>query len=200
MDVYFIRHGQTNGNLAFRHQHPDTPLNEQGAEQVKSVLQTISELNPTHIITSSQLRAVETARILSSASDVIPETSKDFEELIRPPRLVGVRLVGFTTFVYVVSWFFGGIHAGGESYAEFLERIKRARQHLESLPAEARVLVVSHAIFTNIFIEHLCLDKPMSFFQAVKSFYHIFRLRNASIVHLKYTKVENLCGWQVLRR
>lgn len=200
MDVYFLRHGQTNGNVARRHQHPDTPLNEYGRRQIEAIVGRVSSLQPTHIITSTQLRAIETARILTAACDVIPATHEDFAELHRPLRLVGARFIGFTTLVYVVQWFFGKELEGGESYAAFLERIKRARRYLEALPVDARVLVVSHAVFTNVFIEHLCLDERMSFWQAVRSFYRIFRLRNAGIIHLRYDRGEGLCGWSVEQR
>jgi broad specificity phosphatase PhoE len=200
MDIYFVRHGQTNGNTARRHQHPDTPLNAYGKEQVEAIIGKISALQPTRVITSTQLRAVETARILTEACDVIPETYPEFEELKRPLWLVGTRYIGITTVIYVLQWFFGKEIEGGESYEDFLERIRRARSFLESLPNDSRVLVVSHAVFTNIFIEHLCMDERMNFWQALRSFLRILRLRNAGIIHLLYTPGKNICGWTILKR
>ncbi len=200
MDVYFVRHGQTDGNLARRHQHPDTPLNEYGKEQIGAVIGKVSALQPNRVITSTQLRAVETARILTEACDAIPETHPEFEELRRPLWLVGARFIGFTTLIYVVQWFFGKDFEGGESYEAFLARIKRARSLLESLPNDSKILVVSHAVFTNIFIEHLCLDERMTLWQAVRSFWRILRLRNAGIIHLHYTPGKDICGWTILKR
>lgn len=200
MDVYFVRHGQTNGNIARRHQHTDTPLNEQGQKQVEAIIADIAALQPTHIITSTQLRAIETTRILTAGCAVIPETHPEFAELIRPESLVGVRFFGFTTVWYVLKWFFGGTIHEGESYHEFRERIIRARTFLESLPADARVVVVSHAVFMNVFLEHLCRDRRMSLWQAIRSFVRIFTLRNASIVHLRYGSGTASCSWQILKR
>ena len=58
MDVFFVRHGQTDGNIAQRYQHPDTRLNEVGKAQAEAIAGKIATLEPTHIITSTQLRAV----------------------------------------------------------------------------------------------------------------------------------------------
>jgi broad specificity phosphatase PhoE len=91
MDLYLVRHGQTDGNVARRHQHPAIELNEQGKEQVKKVAKVIRHMKPTHLITSTNVRAVETARQIGLVTDLIPETYPAFEELKRPPFLIGER-------------------------------------------------------------------------------------------------------------
>ncbi len=200
MDVYFVRHGQTDGNLAKRHQHSETPLNEVGQKQAEIAAWEISELKPTHIISSTQLRAVQTTKIIAEYCEgIIPDTHYAFEELRRPRSLVGNRYVGISTFFYVTAWFLGVRHEDGESYGDFIIRVREARQYLEALPKDSRVVVVSHAVFTNIFLEHLCSDQPMSFWRAVKRFWQIFTIRNATIIHLKYHEpIEGTCGWQYL--
>lgn len=200
MDVYFVRHGETDGNVARRHQHPETMLNERGVEQVTTVAYEIANIKPTHIITSTQLRAVQSTKIITDYyAGVIPDTHHAFEELKAPRWLVGNRFVSLTTFWYVWEWFWGETVAEGESYREFLVRIKEARSYLESLPEDARVVVVSHAVFTNIFLEHLCTDKPMSFWRAARRFWLILRIRNAAIIHLHHTKSgEGTCGWNFI--
>lgn len=195
MEVYFIRHGQTNGNLAGRYQHEKTQLNEAGVKQVKNIVKKVQDLKPTRLITSTQLRAVETARLLSEGSDLVPETSVEFEELRIPSRFVGSRFFGLTTFFFASYWFFGRLVIGGESYRQFFARIKRAQKILEDLPEGERVVVVSHSVFINIFIEHLCLDKKMSIKQAFKSFVRILNLQNTAIVHLHYDRGLNICNW-----
>jgi broad specificity phosphatase PhoE len=201
MEVYFIRHGETDGNVARRHQHIDTEINDEGKRQVTTAAYHVSDLHPTHIITSTQLRAVQSAKIIADYCDgVVPETHPAFEELKAPRWLVGHRFVGLTTFLYVWKWFWGKYIDGGENYREFLSRIRAARTHLESLPDNARVVVVSHAVFTNIFLEHICSDEPMTFRRAVLRFWHILRIRNAGMIHLRYAKptTPNTCGWHFM--
>lgn len=200
MDVYFVRHGQTDGNVAGRHQHPDTPLNELGKKQVEIAAWEISSLKPTHIISSTQLRAVQSTQIISSYCEgVIPDTHPAFEELVQPKYMIGNRYVGFSTLWYVFRWFIGKESKGGESYLDFLARLKEAKTHLERLPLDARVIVVSHSVFTNFFIEHLCSEKPMSLWRAVKRFFSIMTIRNATIIHLQYSALRaNSCGWHLV--
>ena len=74
MDIYFVRHGQTDGNVAGRHQHPDITLNELGKLQVARVAKLLKGMKPTHLITSTNKRAMETAMVIGREGDLIPET------------------------------------------------------------------------------------------------------------------------------
>lgn len=200
MDVYFVRHGETDGNVARRHQHPETTLNEEGVLQAERVAWEIAELRPTHIISSTHLRAVQTTQIIASyCEDVIPDTHPAFEELKRPDWLVGNRYQSLTTIWYVVQWFWNITQEGGETYKDMLERIKTARTYLESLPDDARVVVVSHAVFTNIFLEHVCTNKPMNLWRAFRRFLAILKIRNTAILHLQHLRTApGTCGWRFL--
>lgn len=194
-----MRHGETDGNVARRHQHPETQLNDLGKEQARIAAYEISTLKPTHIITSTQLRAVETTKIINEYCDIIPDTHPAFEELRRPDWLVGNRYTSLTTAWYVLLWFLNKKQEGGETYADLLERVKEARAYLETFPDDARVVVVSHAVFTNIFLEHLCSDERMSFLRAIKRFWLILRIRNATILHLKHHNTkEGTCLWEFM--
>lgn len=200
MEVYFVRHGQTDGNVAKRHQHSETSLNEVGIEQAKAAAAEVVLLNPTHIISSINLRAVETTRIIAaSCVGIIPDTNQIFEELRRPDNMVGGRFVSLNTVWYVWRWFYGFLkeEEKGETYPEFVSRVKEARLHLESLPSDAIVVVVSHAIFINFFLECMCEKGPMNFWRAAKLFWQILTIRNATIVHVRFAKSEEGdCGWE----
>lgn len=200
MEVYFVRHGQTDGNVARRHQHPDTELNEVGVAQAEAVASEIRKLKPTHIITSTQLRAVQTTKIIDAyCEDIIPETHNEFEELKRPDFLVGNRYAGLVTLWYVWRWFWGKLTEGGETYLGFLGRIREARKLLETYPDNSKIVVVSHAVFMNIFIEHMCSDKPMSLWRAARRFWFVLTIRNASIIHLQFEKRgTGICRWRYI--
>jgi len=198
MQVIFVRHGQTDGNVARRHQHADTSLNKKGRQEIEAIAERIRDLKPSHLITSTQLRALETTRIIVSACDLVPETVPAFEELLRPRHLVGERYIGLDTFWYAWRWFRGEDLPGGESYTDLLYRINEGKAHLESLPKEARVVVVSHAVFISLFIAHVCRDEPLSFLGAVRTFLNIFRIRNAALIELRFDPIKNGCGWNVI--
>ena len=191
MEVYLVRHGQTDGNVGRRHQHPDTELNEHGIIQANAVAAEIAALKPTHLITSTQLRAVETARIVAAATDLIPESYPPFEELHQPAAMVGERLTGAHALWYMACWFIGVPAASmhdGESYAAFVDRLALARKHLEELPSDARVVIISHSVFINFFVEHMRHPKRMNLIRAALRLMHILTLKNTSITHVRYEK------------
>jgi broad specificity phosphatase PhoE len=197
MEVLFIRHGETDGNVAWRHQHPDTRLNSVGKEQVEHVVARVRAFAPTHLITSTNLRAVETARVIAEATGLIPDTSALFEELRRPTFLIGRRFIGFTTAWYILTWFYGRSHADGESHANFVARLLAARTHLESLPPQARVVVVSHSVFINLFVEHRCRTKSLSLLRAIWRFLHILLHKNTGQTRLLYAP-DAACAWHIV--
>lgn len=200
MDVYFIRHGQTDSNVARRHQHQESELNELGKKQIKELTSKVIALEPTHLITSTQLRAVQSARILAEGGlNLIPDTHPAFEELARAKNMVGQRYFGLSSLGYMWRWFKGVDKEEGEDYQVFLERVKAARKHLETFKPESKVVVISHAIFINVFIRHVCLDEKMSLWQALETAWKIFFMKNASMVHLKYDgNGKKICAWQII--
>ncbi len=199
MDVYFVRHGQTDGNVAQRHQHPDIGLNENGQRQASQVAKVIRRLRPTHLISSTHKRALETATHIGLVTDLIPETYPAFEELKRPAFFIGKRFYDKETLKYVWGWFFGLKSASmhdGESYDDFRRRIISARTHLENLAPSAKVVVVSHAVFINFFLEHMNRDHHMGLRRAAWRIIAIFRIKNTAITHLQYRDGR----WRVVGR
>lgn len=200
MEVFLIRHGETDGNRAWRHQHANTRLNEVGKVQVAKVLDAITTIEPTHLVTSTNLRAVETARAIAESTGLIPETSPLFEELRRPVEIIGRRFVGLETLKYITGWFYGASYGDGETHAQFIQRLWAARQYLESFPKDARVVVVSHSVFINFFVEYRCREKRMALPTALWRFLRIMTHKNTGVTHLRFS-TENgkeKCTWHLL--
>ncbi len=193
MDVYFIRHGQTDGNTAKRHQHPDTPLNEIGKQQAEAAAAVFADMHITHIITSRQKRAMQTAEQIGAVTGVIPETTDLFEEMYRPEYLIGERRTGWVTWRYMILWYLGYQAASmhdGETYEAFRQRLSIGRKYLESLPINASVVIVSHAAFISFFASYIKREKPISFFQSTCLFIAMLRLKNTAVVHLSFDGVD----------
>jgi glucosyl-3-phosphoglycerate phosphatase len=206
MDIYLVRHGQTDGNVAGRHQHPNITLNEQGQLQARQVATLLRRIRPTHLITSTNIRAMETAKHIARETDLIPETYPAFEELRRPAYLIGERMLAWTALKYALGWFLGLKSAAmhdGESHADFLARLATARSHIMSLPDKSRVVIVSHSVFINFFLEHMNKDKPMGFRRALIRFWHIIRTKNTAVTRVRYYKAkpgDTQLDWQILAR
>lgn len=205
MEVYLVRHGRTDGNVAHRHQHPETKLNERGTAQAKAVAAKIVTKNPTHLIVSTNLRAIQSAAFIADATGLIPETYLPFEELHQPAALIGERLTGLRAILYMAKWFLGFKSASmhdGESYKSFVHRLGHARRHLEKLPEDSVVVIVSHSVFINFFAEHMIRPKRMGPIRAAVLFFKILKMRNSSVTHVRYQKQQNpkKTGWKLLHR
>ncbi len=200
-----MRHGRTDGNVAHRHQHPETKLNEKGQAQAKAVAEIIATKNPTHLIVSTNLRAIQSAAFIADATELIPETYPPFEELHQSKALIGERITGLLAIGYMAKWFLGFKTASmhdGESYKDFVKRLGHARRHLEKLPEDSVVVIVSHSVFINFFTEHMIRPKRMGPLRAAVLFFKILKMRNSSITHVRYQKPSDhkKTGWKLLRR
>ena len=126
-------------------------------------------------------------------------------ELQRPPDMMGYRLFGLRSIIYMTHWLFSRDDAywearGGESYPQLIARIEAARHTLEQENPRARLVVVSHSIFINFFMVHVCNSKPMNIFTAVLRIFKIRGLGNSSISHMRYSPAaeENTCAWELV--
>ncbi len=201
MEIYLVRHGETGGNVAKRHQSEATPLTDKGLEQIKLTATLLKELKPTHLLSSSVLRALESARYIGEALDMVPETNAAFAELIRPQFLHGHFHKSLGSLWFYVRWYLGMTNVekeGGETYKELRGRIKAAQAVLAKYPTDARVVVVSHSVFINFFVAHVCQEKPMTPRQALTRFSKVLSIKNGSITKVTYdsTLPENTCKWQ----
>lgn len=83
MNIYLIRHGETDWNGKFLFQgHADTPLNAAGKRQAAAIGKWLADAGIEHIITSDLKRAYETADIINSrlTVKVAVEKVKNFRE------------------------------------------------------------------------------------------------------------------------
>jgi broad specificity phosphatase PhoE len=200
MEIFLVRHGQTIGNVARRHQADATPLSDLGRQQADEVALKIKELRPTHLVSSHLIRAIETARPISRLTGLDMEIIHDFEELRRPKYLGGRKHFGPHSVFYYLLWFLGieNESLAGESYYKIRQRIAMAQNHLKRYPDDARVVVVSHSVFINLFLAHMCRPSALLPFSAAKFFISVLRIPNGQIIHVSYAaKGEGKCKWSV---
>lgn len=202
MEIFLVRHGETEGNVAHRHQSTATPLTELGKQQITETAALLKELAPTHLLTSSVLRAVESAKIIGLACNMIPETSEVFRELDRPLFLHGNFHKSLGSLWFYTMWYFGLTnHAkyGGESYKDLRNRIAAAQTVLASYPDNSRVIVVSHSVFINFFLAHACDSNRLGPVKAICRFWQILIIKNGSITKLIYQPhvSSRVCAWKV---
>ena len=183
MNIYLVRHGQTEGNLALRLQSDKSQLTDEGVRQAQAAAATLESLHPTHLVSSTMVRALETARIIGKSCDLVAETEDVFREIGRPERMNGQLLMNVASFWFYTRWYLGLTRdeEGSESYKQVRERVRASQIYLESLPEEAKVVVVTHSVFIIFFVAHMCHQRAMGPLRALHALYRISRIKNGSI-------------------
>lgn len=202
MEIFLVRHGETDGNVARRHQVEKTPLTSVGRAQAKAAAAKLAQHDPTHLVTSTLVRALQTASVLGDELELVPETNPHFIELARPKSMYGYHHRDPRSLLFYIRWYFGSqqaIQEGGESYRTLRERIVAARATLEQYPDDARVVVVTHSVFMTLFVAHLCNDRPLAPLAAMRAFLKILTTPNAHIVSIIFTKrtTDTACQWSI---
>lgn len=203
MKIYLVRHGQTGGNVAHRHQHVDTALTSLGQEQAITAAEQVKKNKPTHLVSSSMVRAIETARVIGTACDLVPETNYRFAELKRPKKLYGNYHRSFRSIVFYAQWYLGinsSYLLDGESYRQLRERIEEAKRYIEeSYLPEDSVVIVSHTVFINFFTAHLCKSSRLPLPEALSVFKRVLTMPNAKITEINYdhSLPEHTCRWSL---
>ncbi len=198
MKIYLVRHGETGGNVAHRHQAEHTPLTPAGKEQAVKVAEAIKEYEPTHLVTSSLVRAIETSVVIGEVCNLTPETNTVFVELERPKTLYGHFHKSPRSLIFYMRWYVGLTNTTeGESYPALRKRILHAKEVLATYPADARVVVVTHSVFMSLFLAHACRDKMLNPVQAVLAFVTILRTRNTQVIPVTYNpdREQRTCAW-----
>jgi probable phosphoglycerate mutase len=159
MILYVVRHGETDFNVQERYAgSTDVPLNKKGLEQAGQLARELVKVSFDIIVTSSLIRAKQTAEIISKIKGTPIVISEGFTE-----RNVGVY-EGLTRKEakekYPELWEKGSTRliddapTGGETIRQFEERITAALVEIEKRYASKRVLLVTHAFASRIINRH----------------------------------------------
>nr|WP_314265208.1 2,3-diphosphoglycerate-dependent phosphoglycerate mutase GpmB [uncultured Moellerella sp.] len=195
LQVYLVRHGETEWNVARRIQgQSDSPLTETGKLQARQVAERVKSAGITHIITSDMGRTRETAQIIANTCGC---------EVIHEPRLrelnMGIlekRKIDTLTpeeeqwRKSLVDGTPDGRIPQGESMEEISSRMFAALESCRNLPEGSRPLLVSHGIALSALLSRI-LGVPASSGRRL-------RLRNCSLSRVDYQHSPWLVnGWIV---
>lgn len=91
--IYFIRHGESVGNAANRHQTPELPLSVDGEAQARARGRYLRDKNISQIFASPYVRAQQTAKLIQAElGDAIPFTIVDRLHEVKNPSVLNGRL------------------------------------------------------------------------------------------------------------
>lgn len=137
--IYFVRHGESEANVANIFSGPDTPLTKHGHQQARGVGKKIIAENIIidRIIASTYERAVDTAKIIAQTINFDENLIQYDYRLVEwnAGELINTSEKGITKKDTINA-------KGAEQYSSMLRRISAAYNEIKSLPGNT--LIVSH--------------------------------------------------------
>ena len=89
MIIYFVRHGESEGNKKGLHKGPEVPLSEEGIKQGQVLAERLKKHKIDVIYSSSMIRAIQTAEIISDELKIPVESWENLEEIRNPSEIWG---------------------------------------------------------------------------------------------------------------
>lgn len=162
--VYFVRHGETEGNVGKFFQFSDTVLTEAGHRGAQALAQRVRHLPLDTLIASHYTRAQQTAGYVEEVTRLPIETRESFHEWRHPAHIEGILHEEGEGLIYKElhreafwnpEWQPGD---GGENCHDVLERIKESLDFLETHTGN-EILVVSHGSYVKHLLSYILSNR-----------------------------------------
>lgn len=195
LQVYLVRHGETEWNAARRIQgQSDSPLTEKGVFQAKQIAERVRNEGITHVISSDLGRTKRTAQIIADACGCEITTDPRLRELhmgvLETRELDKLSSKEEAWRKQMVDGTPDGRIPDGETMSELATRMHEALNSCLNLPAGSKPLLVSHGIALGCLVSTL-LGLPAHAERRL-------RLRNCSLSRVDHQQSAWLAnGWVV---
>ena len=182
--IYFVRHGEAEGNVTKVAQDMHTPLTEQGHLQAQVVAKRVKSLPIKRIFSSDMTRAVQTAQHISDVVGIKGEQFPAFREWMTPESVRGKKhtspeyeawMSELDKNYHNPAW----RYEDAENIADLEKRVSEAVRMLEEVKEES-VLVVSHGKFLRLFLAYILGNKTINP-ELQLHFYHAVQVDNTGI-------------------
>ncbi|MCI9540384.1 MAG: histidine phosphatase family protein [Lachnospiraceae bacterium] len=150
MNLYLIRHGQTDWNIEKKMQGTeDIPLNNTGKEQAAFCAKALSSISFEAIYTSPLSRAIETAEIISS---YVCHPPVRIEPNLKERDFGEISGLTYQEFHQAFPDYPNTLPCGMELYHDLSARIYRAVETCAKNHPHSSILLVSHGAAINSFL------------------------------------------------
>lgn len=199
MIIYFVRHGESEGNKKGLHQGAEVPLSEEGIEQGRVLAERLKKHKINVIYSSPMVRAKQTAEIISNKLKIPVEFWENLKEIRNPSKIWGkpaddkniLKIKELARKKFIKR---DGRYSDEETFEELNERAESVLEHLLLRHKEQNVLCISHATMIKMIVCKAIFGKsltPEIFLQLRE---HLW-LKNTGITICEYT---NKWGWTLV--
>lgn len=196
--VYFVRHGESEGNTSDIRQTGTSSLTDYGRKQSDCLAEHIAELSVDIIISSTMNRSQETAEIISKKTGKRVETSDLFVERRRPSEQLGkpkndpvaLESEKLIRENFMIS---GYRYSDEENFEDLKERASRVLDFLVKRPEET-ILVVTHGLIMRIVLAYVVFGKELTA-RECQQFILTFHMANTGITAFGYNENQKNPWW-----
>jgi len=199
--IYFVRHGESEGNVGPLRQTSTSTLTEKGKEQAAFVAERSAKLEFEVLISSTMNRAKETAEIVGTKTGKAIEYSDLFVERRRPSEMLGKRKddpIGLHVEKEIIENFTqsGWRFSDEENFDDLKKRALAALQYLADRPEET-MLVVTHGFFMRIVMASVVFGDTLQA-EECEAFIRTFSMENTGITVLEYSEGKKVNPWELI--
>jgi broad specificity phosphatase PhoE len=187
--VYFVRHGQSEDNIAPVFQSPDSPLSAVGRNQAARIAARVAKLSFDVLLASPYRRAHETAEVIRTVTGKTPELCALFTERVKPTSVNGKPFTDEKADKVWRAWtqslYTPGMRVeDGENYEDLIRRADAALALLQDR-AEPSLVVVTHGYFLRTIVARVILGDALSG-EAFQHFHKVAAIENTGLTVLRY--------------
>lgn len=146
MEIYMVRHGQSEANLSGTVSTPLTPLTPQGENDAKDAGEMLAGIKFDKIFTSPYLRAKQTQEIAMGVKGEILECTHEYDCGIMEGHTWEYCIENFCKDGHILWEDDNFASVGGETYADVRARCREFMAYVQTLSCE-RIVLFTHAGF-----------------------------------------------------
>jgi alpha-ribazole phosphatase len=163
--IYFVRHGQSEGNVGLIRQSPNSPLTQTGQKQANLLAERLSHLEFELLVSSPFKRTRQTAEIISNKTGKQIIESELFIERKRPGEQINQPKDSKDNIQseinYNQAFRENKKYKDGESFEEIVQRAKDALDFLDKQPHK-NITVITHGVFLRVICALVLLEDSIT--------------------------------------
>lgn len=188
--VYFVRHGETVGNVGKHFQFSDTPLSEVGHKGAQAVAERFRHIQVDDLIASPFIRAQQTAQYISEIIQKPVTTFEACHECLQALHIRGKKFESPEGQDYLQNYrekFSDPLWKpdGAENFFDIIQRVTVTVQMLENHEKE-NIVIVSHGAFIKSIVAYLLLDKNHNVKSNVAVAFNLKTMSNVGITEFTF--------------
>ena len=190
MNLYLVRHGLSEGNIANVHQPADSPLSDEGLQQAKAVADRFSHVKIDAFYISPMLRARQTAQVIGKKIGRKPKIVNELAEMMPPEQIIGLSDSDPRAKV-VMDEIFAKFHdpqfrhSGTENFWDLKSRAKKFLNQVARLNKD-NVLAVTHGLTLRALVGLVIFGDDFDSYQFDKLF-HNLKTVNTGVTLCQFT-------------